>query len=311
MLSAEQYASRRHSIHASELAEALGLSRYRGPAEVVASKIYDVAQDSENEATLVGSLLQDSLGSWFAEQTGVSVIPGETSRVGVIAATPDFVIVPDANQGPDLVEAKTHALVGRRDRTGAPVYWAPDDWGEPGTDQVPVEIWVQCHGQLITRPLASCVYVVVWLPSGRRIYVVDRNLEVEGLLEEKARLLWEEYVEQQKLPDASMVSLDLSMLKRIKHTDGKSVETDPKLVRRLKRLRVASNAIKDELEDAEARLRLAIGDATIATAGKEGTAIISKVSRKAYFVAASDYTTITIKDPEPKPRPAPRKRAAK
>ncbi len=197
---AEWHAIRGTGITASDAAAALGWSRRKTRYRLWEEKLGIVEREdlSGNLAAQLGHNLEPWLGRWFAQDTGLKLRPlqhfdGERMYGHVIRsrkhpwllASLDF-ITEDLTA---VVECKTTGIVN-----AAAV--REEDWGEPRTDQVPVEHAAQIGVQLATIG-PGCVrgYEPV-LIGGRPPdwYVIERDEEFIALLIERLAAFWFDHV---------------------------------------------------------------------------------------------------------------------
>ena len=173
MLSPETLAARKGRITSSTAAACLGLDPYTSPIQAW-TRIRGQENTEDNPAMARGRALEDPILNWCASEVG-----------GVLERVP-FVIHHDhdflgdsadgllrSDQSTYALEAKTVAM-GRADR-----------WGEPGTDQVPDKVLIQCMMHLIHWPEASRCAVPILIGGYEfefRLYWVNRDLSLEKTL---------------------------------------------------------------------------------------------------------------------------------
>jgi len=79
--------------------------------------------------------------------------------------------------------------------------FSKNDWGEPGTDQVPPLYLVQCAWYLAITECERADLAVLIGNSDFRVYTIERDLELEGLLLSNAQHFWDEHVIGKKPPE--------------------------------------------------------------------------------------------------------------
>lgn len=264
---------RRMSIGASELAAAMGLSRYETPGEVIAKKIWETDPGSGNRATRIGQILEGPIGEWYAEETGRTIYANAESfedDVHHMSATPDFIV----DGAKRLGECKTSGLASS---------WGfdPDEWGDTGTDEIPQEYWVQCQGQMSVLG-ADVVDVPAWIADRDAIYTVERDQEFIEQAREHVRELWSTYVETETLPDNEEFAPRLDLLKRIVHVAGKEItfkgRKDLSLISDWEDAKAGVRSAKKWKSLTEARLRARIGDAQVVMTNG-GVLVVHNVTR--------------------------------
>ena len=77
-------------------------------------------------------------------------------------------------------------------KTAHPYHQA--EWGESGTDEVPIHYLIQCAWYLLLTQVPYCDIAVLFGNSDLRVYQIPRDQELEDLLLHHAVKFWEEYV---------------------------------------------------------------------------------------------------------------------
>jgi len=279
-LSPEDRERRRHSLGASDTAAILGLhSPWRTGADVQLEKLYPTAELADSGAIRVGNVVERGLCEWAAEQAKLEIVlspPGIYSDLMPVHANLDALA-----PGECVIEAKS---------TGQ-----HDEWGEPGTDEVPDHVIVQVQQQMalagVGYALVPCLFV--GLRRDVQLYRVERDDELIADLLERAREWWGRHVvERQPVPGALP---DLSLLKRIQRSPSSERVIDPMLVYGYIAAQKNASVAKKVQELAQAELLAALGDAE-AGIDNEGNVLVSYLqrSRKEYTVPAGVYRQIRI-----------------
>lgn len=211
-LTAEQLDAHRSGLGSSDAPAVAGVSRWRTPLEVYLQKIGEIEPSVDNEATYWGNVLEDVVAKEYARRTGQRVARSlQTFR------HPEF---------PYLVAHIDRRVVGARKILECKTAGAhmADDWGEPGTDEVPEEVLVQvAHQMLVSRIMQADVAVLI---GGRdfRVYHVPYDKELVEALLETERRFWEQHVEPRIPPDPRTIE-DIR-LRWPRHQPGKVVQAD-------------------------------------------------------------------------------------
>jgi putative phage-type endonuclease len=149
---------RRSGLGSSDVAAALGISKWDGALIVYASKVYGSEKDV-TDAMDLGTFLEPWVVAKFAKQHPELVVtPKPGTFVGEKPwhiATPDALAV-DVDGAITMVEAKTASRWGDD---------AEEGWGEPGTDEIPYGYYVQVFWQC--RIMGASKWVVPVLFDGR------------------------------------------------------------------------------------------------------------------------------------------------
>lgn len=118
------------------------------------------------------------------------------------------------------------------------------DWGELGTDEVPMSYLVQCLWYLAITNIERCDVAVLFGNSDFRIYEVYRDKELEELIISKAAAFWHEHVLADTPPPAQCES-DYQHLFS-KEVTGKAVEADLSVCELAQKLQVLNSEIKSK-----------------------------------------------------------------
>jgi len=207
MLSPEQQALRATGIGASEVAAVCGLSRWATPHDIWMRKVHpDKCDELENKgAILRGNIKESMLIEWYREVTGNAVrYTGRHQRTLVhknharIFGTPDGLV----NPGRGLVECK------------APGKQTLFDWGESGSDDIPVYYIPQAMVQMAVTD-RKWVDFAVDLGDELGIYRVDWNREMFESIAEIVNRFWTDYVESETAPPIDESDSCADMLYRL------------------------------------------------------------------------------------------------
>jgi putative phage-type endonuclease len=184
-------------MSASKVAAVLGLSKYDSPFSLYHRMRGTVAADPDNELTRRGHYLEPAIRAWFADQhpdwavqtTGSWRHPDRHWQT----ASPDGLVVL-ADGAVEGFEAKS-AISDE------------DEWGEPGTDQVPVGVRAQVQWQMDTigtrRTHVACLSAFLEFKA----YVVDYDpADVETIRDASAKFLARVEAGQQPSIDEAAVT---------------------------------------------------------------------------------------------------------
>lgn len=157
-------------ITASKVAAILGLSPYDSPLSCWHKMKGNVPLEQETEDHRRGHYAEPAIIAWWADRHPefTEIVRHPQYREGHLAATPDA-LASGKGVGEVLVEAKTARSL--------------DDWGIPGTDEIPAYYLTQVLFQLRVSGLTRA-YVPVWGSwFEMEEYVVDYDAELaEGII---------------------------------------------------------------------------------------------------------------------------------
>jgi predicted phage-related endonuclease len=128
--------------------------------------------------------------------------------------------------------------------------FAKAEWGEPGTDQVPLPYLCQCLWYLLITKLPKADLAVLFGNSDFAIYSISRDLELEALMLQKAEYFWSEYV-LKDLPPLTQTEDDcLTLFKNA--TPKQTKEANDEVVQDIQKLIELNTQIKaSELQVSE------------------------------------------------------------
>lgn len=180
------------SIGGSQVASAIGCNPWRSPIQLWLTLTGDAPEQPDNPAMRWGRLLEPVVVSEYAATVGRSVVvPGEPMyhpTASYRRATVDGLVV-DEHGAPEYgLEVKT-----ANSRAG-------EDWGDPGTDQIPMHYLAQVAWYLHVTNLERWDVAVLIGGQDFRIYTVRRDLEFEERMVELVEAFWTGHVLAQVPP---------------------------------------------------------------------------------------------------------------
>jgi putative phage-type endonuclease len=183
--------------------------------------------------------------------------------------------------------------------------YSKNDWGELGTDQVPPLYLVQCAWYMAITECQSADLAVLIGNSDFRVYTIERDLELEGLILSHAQHFWSEHVLAQ-VPPAPINVHDVALLYP-KESEGLSIKADEKLleaIRAYKESTSKSLALSIECERLKLEILNYMGHAeklthagkTLATwkCAKASNRIDTKALAQAYPDIAAAFTSSVL-----------------
>jgi len=218
---AEWLEARRQGVTASEIAVLMGLSPYSSPYALYHQKLGILPAGDDSDVMEKGRVLEPVIAEKFAAAHPELYIGGTGRELYANPdqawqlATPDRLAY-DWRLDPDLVHPVTHgqplAVLECKVDGGS------DEWGEPGTDEIPVHyraqvLW-QCRVMGVRRWHAACFNADRWKA---RWYegVIDDAAEADLLLMEAEALDFLGRLEAGDPPDVDWRPATLSALKTL------------------------------------------------------------------------------------------------
>lgn len=241
---------RKQGVGGSDAAAAIGESRWTTAVTLFRRKL-GLEDDPEETADMKwGKLIEPVLLQVYADETGLDVAtpPGlfVHEKLPWMRTTLDGIIVPTSTRR--IIEAKNM-------RFG-------EHWGEPGTDEIPVEYFAQAHHNMAVMEATVCDVVVLIGKSDFRIYTVEYDPEIREALIERERVFWE-YVQRRDPPPARSVE---DMQKLFPESRGITViadDTDAAAYLKATELQQAIYELEVELDEAKQHLMASMEDAEV------------------------------------------------
>ena len=251
-------------IGGSDIAALLGLSPYKTPLELWAEKVgHPGLKASQGIHLRFGQYVEPFVAKEYERSTGQTThtnneplfhplydfMYGHIDRfvtpVGQNIYSENEVINTDT-----LLECKTASVFNR------------DQWGEPGTEQVPTNYLLQCAWYMAITGCAKADIAVLLGNQDFRIYRITRDIELENMLIDQAKNFWQRYVITRVPPEAKSVS-DVRILYPYDKS-GEKAQSSQKLYQSYKKYHTLNEElshISDELEVIKKEIMQAMGSA--------------------------------------------------
>lgn len=220
---AEWLEARRQGVTASEIAVLMGLSPYDSPYGLYHRKLGILPADGDSDVMEKGRVLEPVIAAKFAALHPEFSVTGDGRQLWAHPdrkwqiATPDRLLAEtwfEPVDGPQLIEevSRTVAVLECKVDGGSP------DWGEPGTDEIPVHyraqvLW-QCRVMGVRRWHAACFNADRWKA---RWYegVIDEAAEHDlAVMEDEARDFLDR-IDRQEPPDVDWRPATIAALKTL------------------------------------------------------------------------------------------------
>lgn len=258
-------AERRQGIGASESAAVLGLSPYRTALDVYLDKVGDAPPLADSEAMYWGRELEGAILRRYMRDTGREL--QTVQRTYRSELHPFMTATPDAVGADRLVEVKT---AGMR---------SADQWGEPGTDAVPVQYLVQVTHQMIVTGHQLADLAVLIGGQDYRVYAVQLDAELAAAIIARETEFWQA-VESRNPPAPTTLA---GAFARWPKDAGTSITASADVYEAVQRLKAVKAEIKAREADAEAlevAVKACMADAATLT-GPDGKALATWTTQTA------------------------------
>ncbi len=258
MLTNEQLEIRKTTIGASESAAALGISKWKTPLDVYMEKIGMAPMQEDNEAMYWGREFEEPIAKRYEKETGESLLPWPpctSEKHKFMSANLDRVIV----NGSSAVECKN-------------VGYFSDEWGTPGTDEIPTDYLIQVAHQAIVCDLDYVDIAVLGNRYDFRIYRYNRNPKLEEKIIEGLRKFWHENVLKEIPPEPKTIS-DLTLMLKKEESPLSADSEFLMLHESYQQLKEQAKHIDKRIEDLKFDILRRMGDSTCVI--DEGKSIFS------------------------------------
>ena len=247
-------------IGGSDIGAILGLSRFRSPLAVWMEKTGKEVKRLDSLPLRFGSFAEAFVASEYARSTGFLLIHDESIYVHpehsfICAHIDRFVLEDSSSSSPTrILECKTANP------------FSAGDWGEVGSDEVPMSYLCQCIWYMAITDLNRIDLAVLFGNADFRIYEITRDLELESVILQKANLFWNEYI-LKDVPPPAQSEQDCQTLFR-KGDAAKSVEARSETLELRKRLVLLNSEIgtrEDEISAIKQNIMNQMGEAETLT----------------------------------------------
>ncbi len=301
----KQREARTTALGSSDLAAICGLDPWRNAADVYAEKVFGT-KPFDTAHTLAGQWLEDAILA-FARTTLGKLTKNQTRRVKgfPIRCNIDALVF----NGGEPVEGKMSGIAN-------PYFKANDEWGEPGSDEVPDRVKIQAHGHMLA--LTNDVGALTGYPKqchvpallggrGFCMFVVpfDRDAAEQILI--IANAFWQDHVIPRVPPPD--VTPSLQTLKRIIREPESVVDLDTHIndpedtehtgigleIHTMADYKSIAKAHKELAEECQAKILAALGNAEAGRLPDGRLVHYKEIQRKGYTVEPSSYRKLVIK----------------
>jgi putative phage-type endonuclease len=233
-------------IGGSDIGAILGLSKFRTPLEVWMEKTGKENKTLDSLPLRFGSFAEEFVANEYARTTGFEL---EHDQSLYIHPTNTFMSAHiDRFVLGNLKDAKCSHLPTRilECKTANP--FTSGNWGEAGSDEVPMNYLCQCIWYMAITGINKCDLAVLFGNSDFRIYEITRDLDLEKMIVQKAASFWSDHVLKDLPPPASNIADCQTLLST--GNPKKSIEALQETVDAIKRLHLLHREI--EMRETEA-----------------------------------------------------------
>lgn len=289
LLTDRQRIDRTRHVGSSDVAAILGLDPYRTAMDVWLEKTGRADPFEGNEATERGNLLEPAILAYASKELDVALIPDQEflSDSKLILAHTDGV---PADQTL-VVEAKSAV--------------SDEEYGEPGTDEVPQRHIIQVHTQFLAiGPQCKTGYVALLLPGFKsfdfRLYTIPREEEICQAIDYSVGEFWRNHVLADKPPPNILGSMDV--LKRVRRNPSLTATVPDSVLAEydatsaaMKKAKEAFEAAETLHEESKRAVLQAMGEAEEGTSESGRGITYRLINRKSFTVEATSYRRLIVK----------------
>ena len=226
-------------IGGSDIGAILGLSRFRSPLEVWMEKTGKQVKRLDSLPLRFGSFAEEFVASEYARSTGFELLHDESIHIhpehSYMSAHIDRFVLENGSTPSRILECKTANP------------FSSSEWGEVGSDEVPMSYLCQCIWYMAITNLDRVDLAVLFGNSDFRIYEITRDRELEAMVMQKATAFWQEHVLKDIAPP-SMSEQDCHALFG-KGDSSKSVEAKTETLELTKRFQLLNSEIEVREEE--------------------------------------------------------------
>jgi putative phage-type endonuclease len=235
----------------SDIGAILGLSSYRTPLDVWLEKTGKDINPIDNLPIRFGTFNESFVASEYMHATGytLSEYPKAVTHHNHPYLQGHIDRFVTTEPGSPLFQSNGKCVASHllECKTASP--FTQSQWGEAGSDEVPMSYLAQCHWYLLLTQLKRCDLAVLFGNSDFRIYQIERDPDLESTLLETAVTFWEKHVQTDIPPDAKTIN-DYQKL-FAKEVPGKTLEATDQtylLIEAAKNINAVIDTKEQELE---------------------------------------------------------------
>lgn len=206
--------NRMKGIGGSDAGAIMGVNPYMSALDLYNDKtgITPPKDLSDNEAVHFGNVLEDVVAQEYTRRTGVKVRRRNAQFAHAKYPWMLANIDRDVVGASKLLECKT-----------AGAYFKKDEWGEAGSDKVPMHYYIQCAHYMCVMGYESADLAVLIGGRDFRIYHIEKDAELEEMLIQKEHDFWNNHV-LKGIPPEPTTKADIESLYGV--DDGTSIEAN-------------------------------------------------------------------------------------
>ncbi len=284
---------RRNYIGGSDAAAVLGISSWKTPLQVYREKRGELGSIPDNEPMLWGRALEPVIRQQYAERTGR------------VVRVPENII---AHQKHAFIRGNLDGVTDDHRVLEVKTARSGQDWGEPGTDEIPKEYLLQVQHYMAITGLKVADVAVLIGGSDFRVYEVPADRELQEMLIAGEAEFWQRVVDGNPPEPMSLADVQAKFGRTSKDA---AIEASPEVLaafETIKAIKEQIKAIETSQEASRAIIMKAMGEADTLTCGGRTIATwrLAKASNRfdsgAFKAAHPDLYEQFVKTGEPSRR---------
>jgi putative phage-type endonuclease len=245
MLNNQDFASSRAScLGGSDIGAILGLSKWRSAVDVWMEKTGRSVSNANSLPLRFGSFAESFVANEYARATGLPLVHHEPAlthpKYSYMHGHIDRFICSRSTVFDDSGHLQATRIL--ECKTANP--FASHEWGEVGSDQVPLPYLVQCAWYLGLTGLEQADLAVLFGNTDFRIYEIHRDSELEEMIINRAKSFWETHVLTDTAPPAQSESDYKHLFPKAQSKTAEALKETCELIKKLK-------SINDQIESYE------------------------------------------------------------
>lgn len=234
---------RRNGIGGSDVAAILGVSKWKTPSSLWLDKTSEEPLvDEDNIVLRFGHFVEEFVAQEYTRRTGLQVEKYNKELIhpkySFIRGNVDRLVIPAGQKkASHKGEIRTDRLLECKTASS----YTAAQWGEAGTDKVPIYYLTQVHWYLM---LTGCEYADIAVLIGNndfRIYTIKKDIEIEQAILKKVVCFWQNCVQGDEMPlIVTQDDIDRLYPKSI----NKKVEASEALISQINDLKTYKSTIK-------------------------------------------------------------------
>ena len=242
---------RQRYLGGSDIAAILGISPWRTPLDVYLDKTegQQAVSDEKKKIFKRGARMEPYILDLLAEETGLEIVARNHRYV-------------DRQHSFIAAEIDAEAATGENIEAKSANQFAAKNWGEQGTDEIPVYYSAQgMHGMMITGAPAT-IFPVLIGSDDFRVYELQRDEEIIARIRQAEVEFWGRI--QRREPPEPVNESDL--LRLFPRSTGEEIQASDQIVgkfNQLKSLMRREKMLASDIEDLQLELKMFMRDAAV------------------------------------------------